>query len=85
MKEDEPKAQARRAINPLAIVAATIPLAMLLYALSPIPVSFVLNRFHLGMPPAVPRFYRPFRWAHQSTPLAGPIDRYGNFVGRLGR
>lgn len=85
MKEHEPEARTRRAISPLALVAAMIPAALLLYALSPIPVSFILNRSHLGIPPAVPRFYRPFRWAHQHTPLKEPIDRYGEFIGRLGR
>jgi len=85
MREDEPKARTRRAISPLTIVAATIPLAMLLYALSPIPVFFILNRSHGRTPPPVFRFYKPFRWTERNTPLKGPIDRYSEFVGRLER
>lgn len=85
MSNDEPEGPARRAFHSGAIFGAALLVVVLLYVLSPIPVSFALNRSHAGIPPAVPRFYAPFHWAHDHTPLSRPIDAYAMFVSRLGR
>ena len=66
------------------ILALLIAVSLvLLYVLSPIPVAFAVNHWNHRNYQSVSKFYAPFGWAQQHTPLRRPIDKYAEFISRL--
>jgi hypothetical protein len=66
--------------NMISIIAALIPLALLLYVLSIGPALYVAGIAGLPLKPFI-IFYAPVIWLHEHTILQAPLEKYREMWG----